>query len=152
MRTIAIALLALALPTAAHAQFRQQPMPASGSRTPPPIDGRATTVRTPIDIERDRRDIVQPRDGYTTPPIDGRVSPGALTVNRELDRARRDIERRRDNGELSRSEAKRLRREVRRIDAMADRYRSDGLTEFERRELELRTSELRNRTATGRAF
>jgi len=117
MRSFAVALLALALSSTAHAQFAPQPLPPTG---------------------------------YRTPPIDGRVNAGMGAIGRELDRARRDIERRRDSGELSRSDAKRLRREVSRIDAMADRYRSDGLSEFERRELELRASELRNRTATGR--
>jgi hypothetical protein len=138
MRTIAAAMLALALPSAAHAGLTAQPGPAGGYRSPP---------------------IAGPPDGSRTEPGPVRVSseishgpagPGVVTVGRELDRARDDIERRRDSGELSRAEARQLRREARRIEAMADRYRRDGLTQFERRELELRATELRNRTATGR--
>ena len=70
---------------------------------------------------------------------------------RELDRARGDIERRRESGELSRGEARRLRREAGRIEAISDRYRRDGLSANELGELMVRASELRNRTATGRA-
>jgi len=151
MRTLAVTLLVLALPSAAHAQFSSRPMPESRYR-PPPISGSAATGAGHRETDRVRSEIVQPRDGYRTPAIDGRVRPGAVTVGRELDRVRRDIDRRRDSGELSRSEARALRREASRIDAMADRYRRDGYTEFERRELELRASELRNRTATGRSF
>ena len=117
MRTIAAALLALALPATAQAQYTPGPPPGTG---------------------------------YHPPPIHGSVITGDGHADRELDRARRDIERRRDRGELTRSEAKQLRREAARIDEMAARYRRDGLTQFERNELELRTTELRNRTATGR--
>jgi hypothetical protein len=141
MRSLAASLLVLALPSAAFAQFSTQPLPESRYRPPPINGGGATAVRS---------GIVQPRDGYRTPAIDGRVTAGALSVGRELDLARRDIDRRRDSGELSRDEARALRREANRIDAMADRYREGGFTEWERRELELRASELRNRTATGR--
>jgi hypothetical protein len=144
MRTLAAALLVLALPSAALAQFSSQPLPQTRYR-PPPINGGAPAGAA-------HREIVQPRDGYRTLAIDGRVNPGAVSFGRELDRVRRDIDRRRDSGELSRSEARALRREASRIDAMAERYRRDGFTEYERRELELRASELRNRTATGRSL
>lgn len=143
MRTIAAAVLALALPSTAQAQFTPQPLPRTGYGLPP-IAGGDTTRQAPIALER-RLD-----DGPGPAAIDPRPVVGPITVGRELDRARRDIERLRDSGELSRSEVKQLRREARRIDAMTERYGRDGFSEFERRELELRASELRNRTATGR--
>jgi hypothetical protein len=140
MRTIAAAMLVLALPSAAHAGFSTQPMPESRYR-PPPIVGPGDSTRTAPGPIRVSSEIGQRPAG-----------PDVVTVSRELDRARDDIDRRRDSGELSRAEARQLRREARRIDALADRYRRDGLTDFERRELELRATELRNRTATGRTF
>jgi len=141
MRTIAAVMLALALPSAAQAGFSSQPLLASVSRSGPigrPGDGQI--VRAPGPNRRDRDPA----------PDVGQLSRTGAHVYRELDRARDDIERRRDRGELSRSEAKELRREVRRIEEMSSRYGRDGFSDFERRELELRSSELRNRTATGR--
>jgi len=141
MRSIVSVVLVLALPSAAQAGFSSQPLPASVSRSDPigrPGDGQI--VREPGPNRRDReraQDISQ-------------LSRTGGHVYRELDRARDDIERRRNQGELSRSEAKELRREVRRIEEMSGRYGRDGFSEFERRELEVRASELRNRTATGR--
>ena len=92
-----------------------------------------------------------PDTGYHPPRIEGRTTSGGAQASRELDRARSDIKRRRDSGELTRGEARQLRREARRIEAMSQRYGRDGLSEFERRELEIRVNELRARTATGRA-
>ena len=135
MRTFAIALLALALPATAQAQF----VPQTG------YHGAA--------IERTRSTSSRPPDtGYRVPEIKAPPRPGPVTYYRELERARHDIDRRRDRGEISRKEAKHLRREAARIDWMARSYRRDGLTESERNELDLRTTELRNRTATGRSF
>jgi hypothetical protein len=146
MRTIAATLLFLALPSAAHAQFTVQPMPESRHRGPP-IDGGTATGQA----ERERVDaVVQRRDQSPVPTVDRRAHAGPVTFGAELDRARRDIRRHRDSGELSRTEARALRREADRIDAMAERYREGGFSELERRELDLRTTELRNRTATGR--
>jgi hypothetical protein len=137
MRTIAATMLFLALPSTAHAQFTGQPMPETRHRGPP-IGGGAGSV------------ITQPRERTPPPAFSGRTSTGPITIGDELDRARRDIRRHRDSGDLSRSEARALRKEADRIDQMAARYREDGFSELERRELDLRTSELRNRTATGR--
>lgn len=141
MRTIAAVVLVLALPSAAQAGFTSHPLPSSVSRSGPigrPGDG--PIVRAPGPNRRDRERA----------PDLSQLSRTGGHVYRELDRARDDIERRRDRGELSRSDAKELRREVRRIEEMSTRYGRDGLSDFERRELELRASELRNRTATGR--
>jgi hypothetical protein len=129
-------MLFLALPSAAQAGFSSQPMPASVHRS----TGPSPIVRQPAP---DRRDRAGPRDT-------SELTRDAAYISRELDRARDDIKRHRDSGELTRSEAKELRREAHRIEEMSSRYHRDGLTEFERRELETRTSEFRNRTATGR--
>ena len=77
------------------------------------------------------------------------VRPGTSDpfVERELREARREIDRRRDNGELSRREARELRRESRRIDSLAQRYGRDGLSDSERRELEMHAQALRSHTA-----
>jgi hypothetical protein len=148
MRTIAATMLFLALPSAAHAQFTSQPMPQARHHAPP-IDGSAAIGRSERQRERVSA-IAQPRQDLRSPTISGRTSTGAITFGEELDRARRDIKRQRNSGEMSRSEARALRKEADRIGQMANRYREDGFSEFERRELDLRTSELRNRTATGR--
>lgn len=72
---------------------------------------------------------------------DGRMpSPGP---GRELRDARRQIDRARERGSISRREAKALRREARLIGRLADRYGSDGLSAAEQRELSTRTGALR---------
>jgi hypothetical protein len=149
MRTIAATMLFLALPSAAHAQFTTRPMPETRYRGPS-IEGGAATGASQRGPDRVRGEITQSPEGSRIPTVAGRTSPGAVTFGDELDRARRDIRRHRDSGDLSRSEARALRKEADRIDQMADRYRLDGFSDFERRELDLRASELRNRTATGR--
>ena len=145
MRTIAAAMLALALPAAAQAQFTAEAPRDTGYYRIPPTSGRTTSGDARVDrkLERAASDTGRRPDGDT-------ALRSHLYNERDLRRARGDIERRRDSGELTRSEAKQLRREVRRIEEMSRRYGRDGLTDYERRELELRTSELRNRTATGR--
>ena len=149
MRTIAATLLFLALPCAAHAQFTAQPMPEARHRGPPIGGGDGTSNSQPGPI-RVRSDTTRAPEGARIATVEGRSSTGPVTFGDELDRARRDIRRQRDSGDLSRSEARALRKEADRIDAMADRFRQDGFSELERRELEVRASELRNRTATGR--
>jgi len=62
---------------------------------------------------------------------------------RELDDLRGDIRRARDNGWLSRREARRLDREARRISSAAARYGRDGLSGSERDELRARSEALR---------
>jgi hypothetical protein len=55
------------------------------------------------------------------------------------------IERARDEGQLSKREARQLRREARLIGRLADRYAAGGLSPAERRELGTRTQVLRTR-------
>lgn len=71
--------------------------------------------------------------------------------DRELRKARDLINEGRDRGELSKGEAKALRREARQIDALADRYGREGLSDPERRELETRLQLLRADTLAGRS-
>lgn len=79
-----------------------------------------------------------------------RVHPTSRIVAHDLREARQTIERRRENGELSRREARKLRREIRRVAHLAHRYSRDGLSENERRELELRSDVLKSRSAAPR--
>lgn len=60
----------------------------------------------------------------------------------EMRETRRTIEQGRDAGLLTRQQAKGLRKESRRIDALAARYASDGLTYSEARELDMRARAL----------
>ena len=129
MRSIAAALLLLALPSAGQA-ITPQAAP--------------DTARLPGIVERN--------PGTTRLPsmVDLRVASYDRAVAHDLREARESIERRRENGELSRREARRLRREVRLVARMAYRYSRDGLSEPERRELELRANELRSRSEAPR--
>jgi hypothetical protein len=85
-----------------------------------------------------------------------RRMPGLVEVHAELDRsayrtdlraARRHIDRRRRSGELSRREARQLRREVAMIATLAHRYGRDGLSESERRELDMHAQTVRMQSA-----
>jgi hypothetical protein len=71
-------------------------------------------------------------------------------IGRELRDVRRGIERRRETGELTRREARELRREARLIDRSAERFRRGGLSASERRELEIRARVLRENLARAR--
>lgn len=64
---------------------------------------------------------------------------GDAVFTHQLRHARERIERGQDEGRLTRREAKALRREASRIDVFADRFGQDGLSDAERRELEVRT-------------
>lgn len=119
MRLLLIALLPLALPAAAHAQFVPRSLPPS-ERTPGISDM-------------------------------GTLPGGEPSLARELRKARDLIGDGRDKGELSKNEAKALRREARQIDVLADRYGRDGLSDAERRELETRVQLLRANTIAGRS-
>ncbi len=115
MRSLAVAMLVLALPASAQAGFtRQGPPPRAG------VPGIA-----------DVRTVVVPGGG-----------------GRELDEAREAIERRRDSGELSRREARALRREAHRIARAQEWYARDGLDEAEARALRLSAETLRHRAQT----
>jgi hypothetical protein len=71
-------------------------------------------------------------------------SPGP-GVARELRDVRSRIERARDEGQLSKREARQLRREARLIGRLADRYAAGGLSPAERGELGTRAQVLRSR-------
>ena len=127
MRLLAPALLLLALPSAAQAITEQAAAPDS-RRLPGIVERNPGTARLPGSVEI-------------------RAIPGDPFVAHDLREARETIERRRDNGELTRREARRLRREVRLIDRLQYRYGADGLRPDERAELALRAQELRSRAA-----
>jgi hypothetical protein len=131
MRLTASALLILALPTAAHAITEQAGAPDS-RRLPGIVERNPGTTRLPGQIEI-------------------RAVPGDPYVAHDLREARETIERRRDNGELTRREARRLRREVRTVSRLSYRYSSNGLRDDERAELALRAQELRSKAAAPRS-
>ena len=126
MRLTAAALLLLALPSTAHA-IREQAGP---------------------DFRR-MPGIVERTPGATRLPgaIEIQAIPGDPYVAHDLREARETIDRRFENGELTRREARQLRREVRLIGRLQYRYGHDGLRPDERAELSLRAQELRSRAA-----
>jgi len=71
--------------------------------------------------------------GWTASP-----APGGTDVHRQVDRIDRSIHAGRKSGQLTRAEARRLRRAGAMIDAMADRYAADGVSAGEARELDTR--------------
>ena len=125
MRLITAALVLLALPSAALA---------------------ITPQRASDDVRYGG--IAERHPGTTRLPgsVDIHIGAGDPVVAQDLREARRSIERRRDNGELSRREARRLRREARLVATLAHRYGRDGLSDAERRELALRANALRARS------
>ena len=129
MRSIAAVLLVLALPSAAQA------IRPEGARPTGPLPGIAEEPRGATRLPWG----VQVRFGEYDP-----------VVAHDLREARRSIERRRETGDLSRREARRLKREVRLIARMAYRYGQDGLSDDERRELGLRANVLRARAEAPR--
>jgi Ni/Co efflux regulator RcnB len=61
-----------------------------------------------------------------------------LSINERQDRLERRIEQGMRNGQLTRAEAYRLRREFQRIARLENRYRSNGLNGWERADLDRR--------------
>ena len=76
--------------------------------------------------------------------------PALPGVARELGQADRNIRDGRDRGQLTRREAKALRRESRQIAVLERRYARGGLSESERAELESRDAPLRSATGAKR--
>ncbi|MFN7028118.1 MAG: hypothetical protein ACK4PC_01995 [Sphingopyxis sp.] len=72
------------------------------------------------------------------------------TVGHDLRETRKRISNGRDSGQLSKREARAFRREARQISAQADRYARDGVSDSERRELDMRLQVLRDLTAAQR--
>ncbi len=73
-----------------------------------------------------------------------------VSVSREVRGVREDIEAGRKAGQLSRSEARALRREGRRIEATSERYGRDGYSDAEIAMLRSRTEALRSATVMKR--
>lgn len=82
--------------------------------------------------------------GYPTPIATG-PDANSVSIARELGENDRQVDRARDNPEVSRSEGRALRREQNLIGSLADRYAADGvLTDAERTELEFRSQALQS--------
>lgn len=64
-----------------------------------------------------------------------RDGSSAMHYLRNLDDARRSVADRRRSGDLSKSEARSLKKQQRVLQALGDRYAADGLSESEEREL-----------------
>lgn len=78
-------------------------------------------------------------------------SPALPGVARELGQADRNIREGRESGQLSRREARALRRESRQIAVLEERYARGDLSESERAELEARVAALRSVTGAKRS-
>ncbi|WP_147391749.1 hypothetical protein [Pelagerythrobacter aerophilus] len=90
-----------------------------------------------------------------TPPDSGRLSGIAdpstnPAIGRELRETRERIDRGRESGDLSKREARALRRENRQIGVLADRYGRDGISDAEYRELEMRARVLQSQVEAQR--
>jgi len=85
------------------------------------------------------------------PPFVAPVGPTQAGPWRDLHDVRERIARGRDAGQLSRREARGLRRQARYVDGLTGRYAADGLSDAERRELDVRTRVLRDETAARRS-
>ena len=81
----------------------------------------------------------------TSSPFLPDSSLAAPPLGRELRQMRGRIERARENGLLTRREARALDREARALGRLGGRYARDGLSAAERRELQARTAALRGR-------
>lgn len=131
MRSIAAVLLILALPATAQA-IRPQRGPDTPARLPGIVD------RTPPGTER------------IPSPIEVRVRASDRVVTSDLREACRSIERRRENGKISRREARQLRRAVGRVAGLARRYGQDGLSGSEVSELQLHANAVRSQAEAPR--
>ena len=81
-------------------------------------------------------------------PVKARPAPPQTW--RDLRDIRERIEDGRDERSLTRREARKLKREVAYIGVLTDRFGSDGLSDAERRELDVRTSALRDQVGVRR--
>jgi hypothetical protein len=89
---------------------------------------------------------------FWSPPGNGlpRISTSAAEQTRTMHDARRAIRDARRDGELSRADARHLRREQRILSAIADRYAADGLTAGEAADLDFRAHALLDRVQAAR--
>ncbi len=83
-------------------------------------------------------------------PITVRIEP-VVSGTFELERAREDIRDGRKSGTLSRKQARALKREADRVDALANRNARDGLSYSEQREIDMQGRALRSLTEAQRS-
>ena len=95
-----------------------------------------------------QQDSPPPRSRAPGIVVIDRTAASERGVGRELHQARQAIKDRRDSGELSKREARALRREAGRIDRAQEWYARDGISDSEARELRLRAEALRYRAQT----
>lgn len=138
MRSIAAAVVLMALPFGAQAQMAS-PQTAPGTR----LSGIAGPAGDTTDRSRELRRIVE-RQRHAS-RINDTSGAYDAAVSRELHEAYEDIDRRRENGELTKREARQLRREASRIAELSDIYALDGLSHAERSELRMHASVLASR-------
>lgn len=112
--------------------------------------GPLTAVATLFAITLGGQDEVAPRSPPSSPHpgISDTYDP---IVADSIHDARQEIDRRRDNGELTKPEARRLNREASRVDELAEFYARDGLSDFERRDLQFHANVAAERARLPRA-
>ena len=71
-------------------------------------------------------------------------------IERQIDQIEQQIDRLRDRRQISRQEAARLDRQAEQLDRLHDRYRRNGLTASESRDLQIRIQNLRQRVQSER--
>jgi hypothetical protein len=86
--------------------------------------------------------------GYSPGPMPG--TPSDSGIGRQLGKIRSEANAGRRSGQLTRGEARALRRERAAISALEARYARDGLSDSEKAELQTRVEILRNDTAARR--
>lgn len=86
-------------------------------------------------------------------PVPTRPFPGIkpVEIGQEVDQIRSNIRKGRDRGQLSRKQAKDLRREASELDSLASRYGRDGMSDSEQAELRNRAEVLRAITSAKRS-
>ncbi len=96
------------------------------------------TAATPMPTIAQIRDPAGSNAGWPAP------RPALPGIARDLHQVDRSIRAARDSGQLSRKEARQLRRESRRIAALEDRLARDGLSESEQAGLQAQVEALRS--------
>ena len=75
---------------------------------------------------------------------------GGANIERQLDQIEQQIDRLRDRRAISNNEARQLMRRAEQIDRLHDRFARNGLTQYERRDLQNRIQNLRQRVQAER--
>jgi len=89
---------------------------------------------------------IPPGDTRMPGIVNVHVRTDAPEVRREIGAARTRIEQGEEAGQLSKREARALRREARQIGRLTERYSRDGLSDAEQRELDMRARALQSFT------